>query len=65
MHKILLEENAKTRTSEKDESNDEISSQKRSTEMAKCRLHICNLRLPLGEPSSCGSKKWRIHCDHK
>ena len=31
--------------------------------MAKCRLHICNLRQSLGEPSSCGSKEGRIHCD--
>ena len=25
--------------------------------MAKCKLHICNLKQHLGEPSSCGSKK--------
>ena len=31
--------------------------------MAKCRLHICNLRQSLGEPSTCGSKEERIHCE--
>ena len=23
--------------------------------MAECRIHLCNLKQPLGEPSSCGS----------
>ena len=31
--------------------------------MAECRLHICNLRQPLGEPSSCGSQEGWIQCD--
>ena len=67
MHKILLEEIAKISIEQqmKDESNNERSSQKRSSEMAKCRLHICNHRLSLGEPSSCGSKERSIHYDHK
>ena len=25
--------------------------------MAECRIYLCNLRQPLGEPSSCGSQK--------
>ena len=25
--------------------------------MAECRIHLCNLRQPLVEPSSCGSQK--------
>ena len=53
------------KTSEKAESSNERSGQKRSSEMAKCKLHICNLRQSLGEPNSCGSKKGRIHCDQK
>ena len=43
------------RTSKKAESINERSCQKKSTEMAECKLHICNLKQPLGEPSSCGS----------
>ena len=25
--------------------------------MAKCRIYLCNIRQPLGEPNSCGSLK--------
>ena len=32
------------RTSKKAESSNERGGHKRSTEMTKCRLHICNLR---------------------
>ena len=49
----------------KAESSNERSSQKGSTEVAKCSLHICNLRQPLSKPSSCGSKERRIHCDQE
>ena len=54
MHKICLEDNTKT-SIKKIESSNERSYQKRSTETTECRLHICNLRQHLGEPSSCGS----------
>ena len=53
------------RTSKKVELSNEGSSQIRSIEMVKCRLHLCNLRQPLGEPTSCSSKDERIHCDKK
>ena len=59
MHKILLEENARTSVEH------QRSSQKRSAEMAKCSLHICNLRQSLDKPSTCGSKERRINCDKK
>ena len=34
----------------KTEPSDERSYQKRGIEMAECRIDICNLRQPLGEP---------------
>ena len=42
MHKILLEENAKT--SKKTEPSDERSCYKRGIEMVECRIYLCNLK---------------------
>ena len=70
MHKILLEDNAKTSIEHQRRLNPIMKEvikkkKKKSTKMAKCRFHICNLKQPLGEPSSCGSQEGWIHCDQK
>ena len=67
MHKILLEENARTSVEHQRRLNPVMKEvvKKKSVEMAKCKLYICNLRKSLGEPSTCGSKEGRIHCDQK
>ena len=65
MHKILLEENVKTSIEHQRRPNPVKKEviRKRSTEMIECRLYLCNLRQPLGEPSSCGSQERWIHSD--
>ena len=67
MHKILLEENARTLIEHQRRLNPLMKEvvRKKSTEMGKCRLHICNFRQSLGEPSTCGSQEGRTHCDQK
>ena len=67
IHKILLEENAKTSIEHQRRLNSVMKEVviKKSIKMANYRLHICNLIQPLGEPSSYGSKEGRIHCDYK
>ena len=59
MDKIILEENAKTSVDHQRRMNPVMKEvvRKKSTEMAECGLYICNLRQPLGEPSSCGSQE--------
>ena len=67
MHKILLEDKAKNSIEHQRRLNPVMKEvvRKKGTEMVECRFYICNLRQPLGEPSSCGSQKGWIHCDQK
>ena len=67
MHKILSEENAKTSIEHQRRLNPVMKEvvKKRSTKMVECRLHLCNLRQPLGELSSSGSQKGWNHCNQK
>ena len=57
MHKILLNNDAKTSVEHQGRLNPMMKEviRKRSIEMTKCRIHLCNIRQSLGEPISCGS----------
>ena len=58
MYKILLNDDAKTSIEHPRRLNPVMKDVVRKevlTEMAQCRIYLCNIRQPLGEPSSCGS----------
>ena len=57
MHKIFLEENAKTLIEHQRRLNLVMKEvvRKRGIEMVECRIYLCNLIKPLGELNSCGS----------
>ena len=66
MHKIMLEDNAKTSIEHQKRLNPvEGCCKEGSAEMVKCKLYLCNIRQPLGEPSSCGSQEGWIHYDQE
>ena len=57
MHKILLNDDAKTLVEHQMRLNPVMKDVVRKevrTEMAKCRIYLCNIKQPLGKPSSCG-----------
>ena len=58
MHKILLNDDAKTSIEHQRRLN---SVMKGGAEMVECRFYICNIRQLLGESSPCGSQKGWIY----
>ena len=67
MHKILMEENAKTFIENQRRLNPVMKEvvKKGGSQMAKCRIYICHIRQPLGESSPCSSKEVRFHSYQK
>ena len=61
-HKILLEENAKTFIEHQRRLNLVMKEVVRKEILKWLNVGFINLRQPLGELSSCGSKGGRIHC---